>query len=112
MPTKTGKRSYELTYLVPATLTDADITKIKESVATLVKKHQGEIVTTDEWGKRRLAYRIKHGGAVHADAHYVHLVISFPTDKVALFEKDIYLMTTLLRHLLVVGEEKEEVAAK
>lgn len=107
MPTGTVQRTYELTYLVPATITDAEVSKIKDSVAALVKKHKGEVVTTEEWGKKKLAYRIKHGGTVHTEAHYVHLVLHFSTDKVSAFEKDVYLMTSLLRHLLVLGEEKE-----
>lgn len=110
MPTATGKRTYELTYLVPATLTDAEVSKIKDSVAALVKKHKGEVTSTEEWGKRKLAYRIKQSGAVHTEAHYVHLVLAFPTAAIGAFEKDVYLTSTILRHLLVLGDQKKGAA--
>ena len=101
------QRTYELTYLIPATLSDADVSKVKEAVTGLVSKHNGTIITTEEWGKKHMAYSLKHGGSSHSEAHYVHLVLSMTPEAVLTFEKDVYLQNNVMRHLLVVADEKK-----
>lgn len=98
-------RSYFLTFLVPTTFTDSETNGIKEAVASLVTKHQGQVTRTDDWGKRKMAYKIKHAGKWHTDAHYVHLLFTMPSVQVPALEKDVYLNQNLMRHLIVLADE-------
>ena len=52
-------REYELIYIVQPDLDEATLTSVIERIETLVKDAQGEIVKTDIWGKRKLAYPIR-----------------------------------------------------
>lgn len=98
-------RQYELTYLLPVSLTAAETKAAHEQVESLVKKHKGTVVSKQDWGKKQMAYRIKRAGTKHAEALYTHAVLEFDTSIVPTFEKDIYLMETIIRHLLVVAGE-------
>jgi len=102
--TATKTKLYELTYLVPGSVTDSELTKVQEIVQKLVKKHKGTVKSEDVWGKKSLAYVIKRAGAKHNEASYVHLVLEFDTTKVSSFEKDVYLEDQVIRHLLVEAE--------
>jgi len=97
------KRDYELTYLLPAYFTSAELNKHKAVVEELVKKHKGEIKNTEDWGKKTLAYRIKKAGKSHSEAVYIHLVLTFLPEKVQKFAREVQLLDDLLRHLLVVS---------
>ena len=52
-------REYELIYIVQPDLDEATLTSVIERIETLVKDAKGEIVKTDLWGKRKLAYPIR-----------------------------------------------------
>ncbi len=108
-------RTYELTYLVSTSYTDSEVNKIADEVTKLIAKHSGTMVKNDNWGKKKMAYRIKHNGAYHSEAYYTHMVFSLPSDQIQAFEKAIYLQTNIVRHLVVVAESapaKTEAAAK
>lgn len=107
IPSDKRMKLYELTYLVPAALTTDEVKAIDTAVEKLITKHKGAIKNTEEWGKKPLAYTIKHGGKKHTEAVYKHMVIEFETSKAYAFEKDLYLNQSVLRHLVVVAEEAE-----
>lgn len=98
-------RKYELTYLISASLTNDEVSKISDVVEKLVKKHKGTVVSQEDWGKKTLAYTIQHSGKRHTEAGYRFLVLEFDTSHVEAFEKDIFLNQQLLRHLLVIADE-------
>lgn len=52
-------REYELIYVVQADLDEATLNAVVERVDELVKNNNGEILKTDRWGKRKLAYPIR-----------------------------------------------------
>jgi len=49
--------SYETIFIIDATLTEENITALKDKFVSLIEKN-GEVESVDEWGKRRLAYEI------------------------------------------------------
>lgn len=97
-------RQYELTYLLSAGLTSDELNKADEAVEKLVKKHKGTIISKDDWGKRTLAYTIQVGGKRHTEAMYRFMVVEFDTSHTVIFEKDIFLTQSIIRHLLVIAE--------
>jgi small subunit ribosomal protein S6 len=52
-------RNYELMYIVKPELDEEQLTGVIEKFANLIAANGGEVVSTDKWGKRRLAYEIK-----------------------------------------------------
>jgi small subunit ribosomal protein S6 len=97
-------RSYELTFLVPASLTTVDIAAANTAVLALIKKHGLTIKDQEDWGKKELAYPIRFAGKNEREAVYTHLVIEADVAKVQAFEKDLYLQENVIRHLLVLAE--------
>ena len=110
--TKTAKiaenRKYFLTFLVATTFTETEVNSIKEAVTKLVTKYQGQILTLDDWGKRGMAYKIKHNGKWQVEARYFHVVFEMSADQVQTLERDVHLNQSLLRHLLVLADEAGE----
>lgn len=52
-------REYELIYIVQADLDESAISSVIEKVDDLIKNNQGEIIKSERWGKRKLAYPIR-----------------------------------------------------
>jgi small subunit ribosomal protein S6 len=108
-------RVYELTYLLTPTLTESEATAAKKAVDALVAKFGGKMVKTEDWGKRELAYKIRHSGQRQGEAYYTHLVIEFEPRKAFEFEKELYLQDEIMRHLVVLsdvqGNEEVKVSA-
>lgn len=98
-------RSYELTFLVPASLTSVDIAATNTAVLALCKKHGLTITDQEDWGKKELAYPIRFSGKSEREAVYTHLVIEAEAKKVQAFEKDLNLQQNVIRHLLVLAED-------
>lgn len=108
-------RQYELTYLISVSLTVAEAKAVHSQVEDIVKKHKGSVTSKEDWGKKQMAYSIKHSGTKQTEAQYMHLVLEFDTSAVNAFEKEIGLTERIIRYLLVVQEKPkkdQEVATK
>lgn len=101
---KSELRTYELTYLLSGSLSDADIEKAKVEIEPLLKRASAKILKTEEWGKRPLAYVITHDGKKHTEGYYVHLVLEMPANKSAALDREMYIHSRVMRHLLLVSE--------
>lgn len=99
-------KRYELTFLIPANLTGEETKQIESSVEALTKKHKGSVESQDDWGKKPLAYMIKHVGKKHVEAVYKHWVLEFETTKAYTFEKELKLTPGIIRYLFVVATEE------
>ena len=75
--------------------TAAAIAALQEQIVA----NGGEMLSTDEWGRRRLAYPID--GV--ADGHYVLMTFNLPAAGAATLERWIRISETTLRHLLIRG---------
>lgn len=102
-------KDYELTYLIPGDLLDADISRLKKEITELVKKSKGTIVKEDEWGRKHLAYNVIQGGKTYNEAVYVHLVLNLPVSSVQKFDQNLTIHREIIRHLLVVADDSGEI---
>lgn len=92
------RRLYETTFIVNAALEDHDIEAVISKVSTYVSNHGGDIIETNKWGRRRLAYPInkKYNG------YYVHLVYEASPSTLPILERFLVLEDTVLRHLTLL----------
>ena len=95
-------REYELTYLVGSSYTTAEMNAIHDEIVTFVGKSEGEIIETQDWGKKALAYPIKKDGKTHLEAVYTHLVVKMPAKNIQSLAKSVELKKEVIRSLLVV----------
>jgi small subunit ribosomal protein S6 len=95
------ERKYEVTYLVNAGLTSSELNTLRDEMVSLVGKYKGKIVETNDWGKKELAYPIKHHGRTLTEAIYTHLVVELSANKVNDLTKEIELKKEIVRSLVV-----------
>lgn len=50
---------YETLYVVRPDLTEEDLAKIQQKLNDAIAAHEGEIIKSDKWGQRELAYEIQ-----------------------------------------------------
>jgi small subunit ribosomal protein S6 len=98
-------RDYELTVLVHPDL-EADLDKPLDAVRGIVTSADGTVVSTDNWGKKRLAYKIEREDF----AVYSHMIVQLPPQSVARVDAALNIEGGILRHLLVGVDPKQKVA--
>jgi small subunit ribosomal protein S6 len=95
------QREYELVYIVRPDLDEDAVRAAQESVEKLIGERDGEVVKTNVWGKRRLAYEVQK----MRDGHYVLLNIRLDSTRVADLERALRIHDTVFRHMLVSQDE-------
>lgn len=94
-------KEYELTVLIHPDLEvdiETPINKIRETITGA----GGEIVSVDNWGKKKLAYRIKKEDF----AVYVYFDIKLPAEAPLKISGTFNITDEILRYLLVKVDEK------
>jgi small subunit ribosomal protein S6 len=97
-------RDYELMYIARPELDDEGLQAAVDSVEQLITGVGGTVVHTTNWGRRRLAYEVKH----LRDGHYMLLHLRMDGERVADLERALAIHETVFRHLLVVREAGDE----
>lgn len=94
-------KAYELTVLIHPDL-EADIETPLKKVRDIIKSAGGEIASEDNWGKKKLAYKIdKQDFAV-----YVYFDVTLPADAPLKVSNTFNITDEVLRYLLVSVDEK------
>lgn len=51
--------TYETIFIVRPTLSDEEVNKIIEKIRGMIEKKNGKVLSTENWGKKKLAYAVK-----------------------------------------------------
>jgi len=94
-------KEYELTVLVHPDL-EVDIDKPLKKVRDLITSNGGNIINEDNWGKKRLAYKIMNQDF----AVYVYFGIMLPSDAPLKISNTLNITDEILRYLLVAADLK------
>jgi small subunit ribosomal protein S6 len=95
-------RDYEVLYIVRADLEDDKVQDIVKRVNTLIEKAGGTVERTNVWGKRKLAYEVKH----QKEGSYVLQDFQMGTDGIPQLEAQLKITEDVLRHLIVRKPDK------
>ncbi len=90
---------YELMYILHPRLTADETAGAIERVSERVTSVGGEILSIDNWGRRRLAYPIHH----HFEGTYVLATMRLPAEATAPLESALRISEDVIRHLLIRG---------
>lgn len=93
---------YELTVLIHPDR-EADLEKSLKTIRELIASANGEVKKEDNWGKKRLAYRIKKQDF----AIYVSFDLALPADAPLKISNALNISEDVIRYLLVKTDEKE-----
>jgi len=94
-------KEYELTVLIHPDL-EANIEASLTKLRGLVTSNGGNIIKEDNWGKKRLAYRIKNENF----AVYVYFDLALPANALLKISNSLNITDEVLRYLLVTADEK------
>ena len=95
-------RDYEVLYIVRADLDDDKVQDAVRRVNTLIERSGGSADRTNLWGKRKLAYEVKH----QQEGSYVLQDFHLDPNRVPELEASLKITEEVLRHLIVRKPEK------
>ena len=98
---------YEVAVLYHPDL-EIDLEKAENRVVKIFTDNGGKVVNTDNWGKRKLAYPIKH----NEHAVYVFYTVELPADKVQKVEATLNITDEVVRFLIIRPDLKKMVKAE
>jgi small subunit ribosomal protein S6 len=106
-------RQYELMYILHPQLSDEDLAATIEQVGRYITNLEGEITETireSPWGRRRLAYTIRHNGQDLRDGFYVLLHFGLEnTRRLVEIERALNLNERVVRYLVTKYEAPKPV---
>ena len=95
-------RDYEMMFILNPMLDEEATKAAMDKVGTLVTGNGGEVSKLDPWGKRRLAYPIKH----FRDGQYVLMHFKMDPAAIVQLERTLQITDDVLRDLIVRLDEK------
>jgi small subunit ribosomal protein S6 len=95
---------YETTFITRADLSDEGLKALQDRLVGLLPNYQGELVLTEDWGKRKLAYPITK----ETRGHYTYIVYTGRGEVVHELERNLRLHDHVLRFLTVNLETEFE----
>jgi small subunit ribosomal protein S6 len=90
-------REYEIVYVIRPDLSEEDRSTKIERIHSLISENGGEIGKVEDWGKRVLAYEIKH----NTEGYYGLAEFRLPPDSVRTVEDRLNIDEEILRYQIV-----------
>ncbi|MCA9337847.1 30S ribosomal protein S6 [Candidatus Saccharibacteria bacterium] len=100
-------QKYEVAILYDPGL-EVDLSKAEDRVKKIFDDNKAKIISSDNWGKKKLAYPI----AKNEHAVYVFYIVEIPTENVGKIENTLNITDEVIRYLIVRQDEKELAKAK
>jgi len=99
-----NRAMYEMMYVVNTVLNDDQIDDICDRVVGYIREHDGEIVSDERWGSRRLAYPIEKKRNGHYGLVHFRAVPEF----LARLDRALRINDDILRHMVLKYDAKME----
>jgi small subunit ribosomal protein S6 len=101
-------RQYELVYIAAPDSTEEQVADLHAQVEAIVARFGGRIETTENWGRRKLAYEISR----QREGIYVLEIIHGSGELVKELDRRLRVIDTVIRHLIVRVDEELRVAER
>jgi len=93
---------YETVFIADPTYTDEEVDELIKGYEQVVTAAGGKSVKIEKWGKRRLAYSIRH----HEEGIYVLMPLECPATLVKELDRRFRMNDRILRHMAVRVESE------
>lgn len=90
-------REYEMIVIINPEVAEEDVPITIDKVSDFITSRGGEVTEVDRWGKRKLAYPIKH----FIEGNYVLTRFKFEPGMTAELEASLKISEMILRHMIV-----------
>ncbi len=99
-----GAAHYEMLFIISNRFTEDEAKKCVAKVENIISQSEGKITLNEFWGKKRLAYPIKH------ETYGYYNLMEFDLERTALakLEEKLRLDHEVLRHLIVIKKVKTD----
>jgi len=99
---------YEILFIIPNKFTDDESKVVVTKIEKIIADNSGKITLSEYWGKKKLAYEIKH----NAFGYYGVFEFDLEGKNLATVDQALRLSTDVLRHQIIVKKTKtiEELA--
>lgn len=101
-------RTYEVAFIAAPNTADDDLSKLNSQIEHIVADRGGKITKVDNWGRRKLAYRI----GKFDEGIYTFVYIEGVGQEIAEVERRLRVTDFVIRHLTVRTDEDLKRAAK
>ena len=98
-------RQYELVYILPPDSTEQQVAELQTQIEEIVGRLHGQIASTDNWGRKRLAYEI----ARHKEGFYVLQTIDGSGELMKELDRRLKVMDIVIRQMIVRVDEDKKV---
>lgn len=90
-------REYETIFILRPDALEDDRNKVIERIESIMERLQGHVLRKEEWGKRKLAYRVqKHSQGIY----YYYLYLGY-SDLVGELERNLRILEPVIKYLTV-----------
>ncbi len=93
-------RDYELTVIISPEVADDALDSVIDNISRFITQNGGTVSNVEQWGKRKLAYPIKH----FMEGNYVLIRIKLAPTLGKELEANLRIAEEVLRYLLVQSE--------
>lgn len=90
-------RAYETLYIIRPELDEEQTNAVLEKFKSLIENNGGEVTKLDKWGKRRLAYEIKH----NREGYYALMEFNGEAETAAELDRVFRITDEVLKHMIV-----------
>jgi small subunit ribosomal protein S6 len=101
-------RTYEVAFIAAPNTADDDLAKLNSQIEQIVTDRGGQITKVDNWGRRKLAYRI----ARFDEGIYTFVYIEGSGQEITEVERRLRVTDFVIRHLTVRTDEDLKRAEK
>ena len=102
------QRTYEVMFIVDTDASEEDITRLSESLQTVITDQGGTITKNEDMGRRRLAYPIGR----KTDGHYILFEVDGSGREIAELERRMRVNDQVIRYITVRVDEDRQRAEK
>ena len=95
---------YEHVFLARQDLSQAQVDALAEGVTKIVEENKGQVVRTETWGLKQLAYKIEK----NRKAHFVMLNLDAPGDVIAEIERQANINEDIIRYMTIRVDAHED----
>lgn len=94
-------RKYEIIFIAHPDLDEENLNNVVEKVKGWIAEDKGEVVSVDNWGKKRMAYRIRK----QRDGQYVLITANMEPAAVKNLSQNMRFVESIMRSMITLVDE-------
>jgi small subunit ribosomal protein S6 len=95
-------RKYEIIFIAHPDLDEENLNNVVEKIKGWIADGKGEVVSVDNWGKRRMAYRIRK----QRDGQYVLITANLEPASVKNLSQNMRFVESIMRSMITLVDEE------